>query len=69
MKTLKRELIGKKIIVKAMDEARSEKMNSIERLTMSRREISASCFSYFFFAKFTRHIMRDSSSVGRARDD
>ena len=23
----------------------------------------------FYFAKFTRHIMRDSSSVGRARDD
>ena len=22
-----------------------------------------------YFAKFTRHIMRDSSSVGRARDD
>ena len=24
---------------------------------------------FFYFAKFTRHIMRDSSSVGRARDD
>ena len=27
------------------------------------------CLLYTSFAKFTRHIMRDSSSVGRARDD
>jgi hypothetical protein len=41
--------IREKIITKVMDEARFKKMNSIERLTMSQREVSASCFSYCFF--------------------
>ena len=60
-------MIGMEIIAFAMHEARLKyRVNSIERLTMSLREVSASTVSYslFSFVKLTSIIMSTDQSKG-----